>query len=113
RIMFRDKTFYPKGSGITKWGKEFIREAMSSENGKRVLIDVKHMSLRSRKEFYDMRKIEFPDAPIIASHVGIAGCSIYKIPIHSVIFRKRLFKIMKERQRYKVKYYKLPGLLNT
>jgi microsomal dipeptidase-like Zn-dependent dipeptidase len=113
RLMFRDKRFYPKGSGITECGKEFIREALSNENGKRILIDIKHMSLRSRKEFYDLRKIEFPDAPILASHMGIAGCSIYKIPIHSVTFRRRLFNVMKERQRYKVKYYKLPGLLNT
>jgi microsomal dipeptidase-like Zn-dependent dipeptidase len=113
RLIFRDKGFYPKGCGLTQGGREFIREAMRSENGRRILIDVKHMSLRSRKEFYDLRRIEFPDAPIIASHAGISGCSIYKIPIHSVIFRKRFFSIMKDRQRYKVKYHKLPGLLNT
>jgi microsomal dipeptidase-like Zn-dependent dipeptidase len=113
RLIFRDKSFFPKGNGLTNWGKEFIREAMSSENGKRILIDIKHMSIKSRKEFYDLRRLEFPDAPIIASHMGIAGCSIYKIPIHSVIFRKRLLTIMKNRQRYKIKYYKLPGLLNT
>lgn len=113
RIMFRDKRFYPKGSGLTECGKEFIREALSEENGKRILIDIKHMSLLSRKEFYELRKKEFPDAPIVASHMGIAGCSIYKLPIHSVIFRRRLLNVMKERERYKVKYYKLPGLLNT
>jgi microsomal dipeptidase-like Zn-dependent dipeptidase len=112
-LMFRDKRFYPKGSGLTECGKEFIREAMSRDHGKRILIDIKHMSLLTRKEFYEMRKKEFPDAPIIASHMGVAGCSIYNIPIHSVIFKKKLFTIMKGRQKYKVKYYKLPGLLNT
>ncbi|MFL5729929.1 MAG: membrane dipeptidase [Cytophagaceae bacterium] len=112
-LMFRDKRFYPKGSGLTDCGKEFIREALSTQNGKRILIDIKHMSLRTRKEFYDMRKEEFPDVPIVASHMGIAGCSIYKIPIHSVIFKAKLFSFMKERQKYKVKYYKLPGLFNT
>jgi microsomal dipeptidase-like Zn-dependent dipeptidase len=112
-LMFRDKRFYPKGSGISKCGMEFIREALRIENGRRILIDIKHMSLRSRKEFYELRKKEFPDAPIVASHMGIAGCSVYHIPIHSVIYRKWFLFRRKGRERYKVKYYKQPGLLNT
>ncbi|GAA3971198.1 hypothetical protein GCM10022246_24610 [Pedobacter ginsengiterrae] len=59
----------PKGIGITSHGKELIDHAYS----KGILIDVKHMSLVSRKIFYQYRKQFHPKKPIIASHVGITG----------------------------------------
>jgi microsomal dipeptidase-like Zn-dependent dipeptidase len=59
----------PKGIGITVFGKRLINNAFK----KNVLIDVKHMSLVSRRIFYIFRKQYFPDMPIIASHIGLTG----------------------------------------
>lgn len=59
----------PKGIGITAFGKRMIENAYA----KKVFIDVKHMSLVSRRIFYLFRKKHFPDMPIIASHIGLTG----------------------------------------
>jgi len=59
--------------GLTDLGKHVIHELLSTTNGKRILIDVKHMSAKCRKEFYQMLKTEFDgqNIPIICSHTGI------------------------------------------
>lgn len=59
----------PKGIGITPFGKQFLEHAYA----KNVLVDIKHMSLVSRRLFYKFRKEHFPNMPIIASHVGFTG----------------------------------------
>ncbi|MGI8951354.1 MAG: hypothetical protein ACR2FN_07190 [Chitinophagaceae bacterium] len=40
--------------GINKLGIEVIKNLLSTKNGKRILIDIKHMSPRSRKDFYNL-----------------------------------------------------------
>lgn len=67
------------GYGFTELGRHVVRELLSGENGKRILIDVKHMSLSSRLEFYKrllpaIEEKEGVRIPIIASHVGVNGC---------------------------------------
>ena len=67
-----------KGKGITETGWHVIRELLSRENGKRILIDVKHMSAEGRKEYYSFinnyNSINPGDAiPVIASHAGVNG----------------------------------------
>ena len=41
-----------KNKGITEAGWHVVRELLSSNNGKRILIDTKHMSVAARKEYY-------------------------------------------------------------
>lgn len=41
-----------KNKGITDAGWHVIRELLSTQNGKRILIDTKHMSALARKEYY-------------------------------------------------------------
>lgn len=41
-----------KNRGITEAGWHALREMLSTSNGKRILIDTKHMSIASRKEYY-------------------------------------------------------------
>ncbi|MFT3738292.1 MAG: membrane dipeptidase [Breznakibacter sp.] len=65
-----------------------------------ILIDVKHLSLVSRIEFYR----NHVQHPIIASHVAVTGCSYMEKPICKV--RKK-----HEHNVYKVKYKKLKGHL--
>jgi len=61
----------PRNLGITEYGGQLIKAAYD----RNVLIDIKHMSLVSRRIFYEIRKNHFPDKPIIASHMGINGMS--------------------------------------
>jgi microsomal dipeptidase-like Zn-dependent dipeptidase len=69
-----------KGKGITEAGWHVIRELLSRENGKRILIDVKHMSAEGRKEYYNFisnyNSVNPGDMiPAIASHAGMNGYS--------------------------------------
>lgn len=65
-------------SSITPAGWHAIKEFLSKENGKRILIDTKHMSVTARKEYYNFIELYNhlnPDdtIPIICSHTGIGG----------------------------------------
>ena len=68
--------FFPTGNGITTWGNEMIDRMVA----KKILVDVKHMSLRSRLQLYD--KLRDPAnqdkfiAPIICTHAGLTGQGI-------------------------------------
>lgn len=67
-----------KNKGITDTGWHVIRQLLSRENGKRILIDVKHMSVVARKEYYAFiqtyNTINPNDKiPILYSHAGVNG----------------------------------------
>jgi microsomal dipeptidase-like Zn-dependent dipeptidase len=71
--LFNPAFFYPTGQGITAWGEEVIKLMIS----KKILIDIKHMSLNTRLDLYRMLKV--PDVvprfvqPIICTHAGTTG----------------------------------------
>lgn len=68
--------------GFTIHGKEVVRAMLKDEfeeNGRQlppIWIDIKHMSRKSRLEYFELRN-EFPNKfiPIIASHGGVTGLS--------------------------------------
>jgi hypothetical protein len=60
-----------KFKGINEQGEEIIKYLMSQENGKRILIDIKHFDAQSRKDFYKIVKKNKINAPIICSHTGV------------------------------------------
>lgn len=67
-----------KNKGITEAGWHVIRELLSTNNGKRILIDTKHMSIASRKEYYEfIRNFNYVNPnhkiPIIQSHACANG----------------------------------------
>ncbi|MEP3211139.1 MAG: hypothetical protein ABJN95_18270 [Maribacter sp.] len=90
-------SFYPFGNGLTALGKEVIKRAyeLKIQNGQHkttskqsngkdtdlaapVLIDIKHLSLKSREDLYEFRKKnKYNSIPLIASHVGVTGYSIH------------------------------------
>lgn len=74
--FFNPSYFYPVKSGITDWGKEVIKLMIS----KKILVDIKHMSLKARIELYTMYKnpdeINVYAQPIICTHAGTTGLSI-------------------------------------
>lgn len=71
------------GTGFTKAGR-LVAKAMlerrhdeSGESIPRILIDIKHMSRKSREEYFVLLETEFPDEniPLIASHACVTGLS--------------------------------------
>lgn len=67
--------FNPSGAGMSTAGEEFIRTALTNTNGHTIYIDIKHMSVGTRQQYYTLRHNEFPTIPIIASHMGVTGLS--------------------------------------
>ncbi len=59
------------------YGKEIYRKLLVKDHGasKRILIDVKHMDIQARFEYYKLLATEYPNdnIPIIASHCGVSG----------------------------------------
>ncbi len=55
-------------TGFTALGKEVMDILLDNSDGKRILIDIKHLSPLGRKEFFEMRRIQNLDIPIIISH---------------------------------------------
>lgn len=67
------------GEGPSELGKRVIKLLLSRERGgRRILIDIKHMSLEFRKWYYkyiDRLRILGDNVPVVASHCGISGLS--------------------------------------
>ncbi|MGC1390922.1 MAG: membrane dipeptidase [Bacteroidales bacterium] len=102
--LLHDRRFKPVGCGIRKLGRKVIKLALSKPN--RILIDIKHLSLESRKQYYDILKTEYgqENIPIIASHTGVTGVSFNHMPVVKC----------KRRWRWKkVRYSKPDGLMDT
>ena len=64
--------------GLEGLGIKAMKEMLSNRNGKRIHIDTKHMSLKSRQEFYNwIRSYNYLNSsnniPIICSHTGVNG----------------------------------------
>lgn len=73
-ISHRD--FIPQGKGIMAAGMRMLHAAMSEDaTHYPMIIDVKHMSLASRKSFYAFRRAHYPNQPIVFSHAGCTGIS--------------------------------------
>lgn len=65
-------------TGFTDLGKEVVAHLLTKTEGRRVLIDVKHMSVASRQWYYDLiraLRVMGDTVPVVASHVGISGTS--------------------------------------
>jgi microsomal dipeptidase-like Zn-dependent dipeptidase len=61
--------------GINELGWKLLRALLDKSNGHRILIDLKHMSVKSRNEYYQFLKKEHPDEiiPLIVSHGAVNG----------------------------------------
>ncbi|WCL80190.1 membrane dipeptidase [Saprospira sp. CCB-QB6] len=68
------------GEGLTPLGEKVIKKMLDQENGRRILVDVKHMSLDARLWYYNYLeelRAQGDTVGIISSHSTVAGCSIY------------------------------------
>ena len=74
KLVKKNDQFKPKGMGITPLGRELIDLAYDNTKGYRVYIDIKHMSIMSRMQFYAHRgDMGYDDIPILGTHMGVAG----------------------------------------
>jgi len=65
-------------TGLTGLGIKTMKELLSRSNGKRVIIDTKHMSVKGRVEYYKWLRSynyisEYDKIPVICSHTGVSG----------------------------------------
>lgn len=66
---------YKIDTGFTELGKLVVRSLLDNTDGKRILIDIKHMSKKARGEYFDMLNTDYKDEniPLIVSHGGVTG----------------------------------------
>jgi microsomal dipeptidase-like Zn-dependent dipeptidase len=91
-----------KDKGITEAGWHVVRELLSTRNGKRILIDTKHMSIESRKQYYefiDNHNYINPNnkIPIISSHACANGFKTMDASIreNDIILKARKSRLFK------------------
>ena len=67
-------------TGFTKLGIEVLHELLSNKNGRPIYIDLKHMSLQSRKTYFEILKSDYAQniPPTIVSHGAVNGLSMSK-----------------------------------
>jgi len=64
-------------AGISDLGRKAINGFLNNRNQKRILIDLKHMSVKSRFEYYDILENEYNNKiPLIVSHGAVTGTNI-------------------------------------
>jgi len=61
--------------GFTDLGWKVLRKLLDNTNGHRILIDLKHMSVKARNQYYEFLKNEHPDEniPLLVSHGAVTG----------------------------------------
>jgi microsomal dipeptidase-like Zn-dependent dipeptidase len=79
--LTKDPIFKPSDNlGINQTGLDIVKTCYEKTHGKRILIDVKHMSVYSRFQFYKYRnENQFSNIPILATHMGCTGFSLANI----------------------------------
>jgi len=79
--LINNNAFKPQGLGISPSGYQVIDKAYDASQGRRILIDIKHMSLYARLKFYEYRKQKgYTAIPLVASHAAATGISYKKLP---------------------------------
>ncbi len=80
--------------GFTPLGLKVLRRLLDNSDGKRILIDVKHMSPLARQEYYELLRSgdqRYNDIPIIVSHGACSGLRSPREP--QVNFRETAEKL--------------------
>jgi hypothetical protein len=82
----RDFNFTPKDTEATinARGKKLINLLLSKSNGRRILIDIKHMSREARITYYQMLMSTYKDEkiPVLCSHGALALEDQHEINLH-------------------------------
>lgn len=78
-----DQTF-GMDEGFTPIGKKVVKELLNNKDGKRILVDIKHMSATSRQEYFQLLQTDFAteNIPVLVSHGAANGLRSAKEPVH-------------------------------
>lgn len=70
-------------TGITPLGKKVLHKMLDTANGKRILVDIKHMSTNSRMEYYALLDHDpsYGDVPLVVTHGAANGQRSSQDPI--------------------------------
>jgi microsomal dipeptidase-like Zn-dependent dipeptidase len=70
-------------TGFTDLGWKLLRRLLDNTNGRRVLVDIKHMSVQARNEYYQFLEEEYPFEiiPLIVSHGAVNGLRSNREPV--------------------------------
>jgi microsomal dipeptidase-like Zn-dependent dipeptidase len=62
-------------TGFTDLGLNVVKELLDNKSGKRILIDIKHMSALAKREYFNLLKTKYPteNIPVVVSHGGCIG----------------------------------------
>ena len=76
----------PENDEISDLGWQVIEKALDKESGKRILIDLKHASVSTRKQYYHYLITQglVGEVPVIASHMGVSGIDTFQNQITQV-----------------------------
>ncbi|MFT3823527.1 MAG: membrane dipeptidase [Chitinophagaceae bacterium] len=71
------------GTGFTDLGKKVLKEVLSTANGKRIYVDIKHMSAVARKEYFNFLQTDLAGErlPVIISHGAANGLRSVDDPV--------------------------------
>lgn len=81
--------------GFNDLGKKVLTKLLDNTNGKRVLVDLKHLSIAARKQFYDIMDTDYAGdlIPLIVSHGAVNGLRSFDENIEDDIYTKGKFQI--------------------
>ncbi len=71
-------------SGFTSIGRKVLERLVDDTDNKRIIPDIKHMSVQARKEYYEMLDSgnpKFKNIPVIASHAACNGLRSFDDPV--------------------------------
>lgn len=71
-------------SGFTSIGRKVLERLVDDTDNKRIIPDIKHMSVQARKEYYEMLDSgnpKFRNIPVIASHAACNGLRSFDDPV--------------------------------
>lgn len=80
--------------GFSELGWKVLRKLLDKTNGPRILIDLKHMSVKSRNEYYHFLEKEHPNEiiPLICSHGAVNGFRSHAEQVEDDLFNYGKFQ---------------------
>lgn len=80
--------------GFNELGWKVLRKLLDNSDGKRILIDLKHLSVEARKAYYSFLEKEYSNEniPLIVSHGAVNGLRNFDKPVEDDLFNYGKFQ---------------------
>jgi len=80
--------------GFNDLGWKMLRKLLDNTDGRRVLVDLKHMSVKARNQYYQFLKDEYPDEtiPLVVSHGAVNGLRSHNQKVEDDLFNYGKFQ---------------------